>query len=56
MVMMYIADILIDIFTMESMILRTQKRAMSVEGESASSDFISMTQVFVSDAFGAHTY
>lgn len=49
MVMMYIADMLIDLFTMESMILRTQKRAMSI-GEVASTDYISMTQVFVSDA------
>ncbi len=49
MVMMYIADMLIDLFTMESMILRTQKRAMSV-GEVASTDYISMTQVFASDA------
>ena len=49
MVMMYIADMLIDIFTMESMILRTQKRALSV-GEVESSEFVSMTQVFVSDA------
>jgi len=49
MVMMYIADMLIELFTMESMILRTQKRAMK-EGEAASTDFISMTQVFVSDA------
>ena len=48
MVMMYIADMLIDLFTMESMILRTQKRAMS-EGEATSSDYIAMTQVFVSD-------
>ena len=49
MVMMYIADMLIDLFTMESMILRTQKRALSV-GEVESSEFVSMTQVFVSDA------
>ncbi|MEC8834757.1 MAG: hypothetical protein VXX18_00340 [Bacteroidota bacterium] len=49
MVMMYLADMLIDLFAMESMILRTQKRAM-IEGESASSDFVSITQVFVSDA------
>jgi alkylation response protein AidB-like acyl-CoA dehydrogenase len=48
-ILMGVADIIIDIYAMESAILRTQKLARS-QGEAAAAPYVEMTRVFCNDA------
>jgi hypothetical protein len=48
-VLMGIADIIMDIYAMESAILRTQKLA-AAQGENAAARYVDMTRVFCNDA------
>ncbi|MCS6895919.1 MAG: acyl-CoA dehydrogenase family protein [Bacteroidia bacterium] len=48
-ILMAIADMLIDTYVTESMLLRTEKIALT-QGEAAATDQLAMTQVFLTDA------
>ena len=48
-VMMNLADILIEIYAVESSILRTEK-LVSLRGQEACADYIAMTQIYMSKA------
>ncbi len=48
-ILMGIADIIMDAYAMESVILRTQKLAAS-QGEAAAARYVDMTQIFCNDA------
>jgi len=48
-ILMNVADMLCEVYAMESVVLRTQK-SIAVKGETASATQIDMTKVFISDA------